>query len=86
MKITVSTGMSTTKKSAESKKCRSLEKISLESNKELRVRMGKILKAIKGVDKLLGSVLTDAEIDNVVLTGTRPGRGKSGGVSVTVEV
>lgn len=86
MKITVSTGMSGNKKSAESKKCRKLEEISLELNMELRVRMGKILKAIKRVDLELGKVLTDVEIDQVVVSGMRPGKGKKGGVVIEVDV
>lgn len=86
MKIVIKTGISSTKKSAESKKCNWLKKISEVKSKEERVKLGKILKAIKSRDLLLGEVLTDAEVDEVVVSGERPGRGKSGGLRIEIDV
>jgi hypothetical protein len=56
MLIKITTGISTTKKSAQSKKCRLLSKV---ASHELNF---KIALAIRSADSLLASVLTDDEI------------------------
>lgn len=78
-KITVSTGISTTQKSAQSKKCRMLQKV---ANKQLHP---KIAEAWLKLDPMLGAECTIEEIAAAV-TGTRPGRGSKGTVSIEIEI
>ena len=77
--VTITTGISTTKKSAQSKKCRLLAD----------VRSGKthpkIAKAVRAADPMLADVMTEAEVD-AAARGERPGRGGKGGGSVTLNV
>lgn len=83
--VTISISQSGNKNSALSKKCRKLEELAAAVGPE-RVKLGKILKVIIQHDIELGKVLTAAEVDEVVKTGKRPGRGKKGGVTVQVEI
>jgi hypothetical protein len=78
MTVTITTGLSTTVKSAQSKKCRLLAKVRDGLNP-------KIAKAIRNADTLLGSVMTDADID-AAAAGLKPARGRTGGVSIEVEI
>lgn len=80
MIVTITTGISTTIKSAQSKKCRLLEK----------VRNGsvdpKVAIAIRNVDDLLASVMSEADVNNASL-GLKPNRGGGkGGIKLTVEI
>lgn len=79
MTVTITTGLSTTKKSAQSKKCRLLSKVRDGMNP-------KVAAAIRKADPMLADVLTEDEIAAAV-RGERKGRGgNSGTVQLEVEV
>jgi len=86
MKVSIVVNQSGNKNSALSKKCRQLGLISEEKKLEERVKLGKILKVIRKVDVELGKVLSDEEIDMVVVSGERKGRRSKGGKVVEVEI
>jgi hypothetical protein len=86
MKVTISTGISTTKDSAQSKKCRLMAKV---SRREMRWEVGV---AIVKMDGLLfdewkrdeGKLKEDMK--NCYDKMVRVGRGKKGSVSVEIEI
>jgi hypothetical protein len=78
MTITITTGISTTKKSAQSKKCRLLEKVRNGLNPKIAIA---ILKA----DSLLGSVMTETDVLDAV-SGLKPKRGGNGGGTIKLEI
>lgn len=78
--VIVKTGLSSTVKSAQSKKCRLLKSV---RENEMNP---KVAKAIRNADPMLSSVLTEAEIDNAKL-GLKPSRGSSrGSIELEVEI
>lgn len=86
MKVVVSTGLSSTKDSAQSKNCRLKAKV---AGHEVRwevaaaiVQMDDLLFAEYGRDKARAA----KELKEVYETGRRPGRGKKGSVSVEIEI
>ena len=85
-KVTVSTGLSTTKDSAQSKNCRMKAKV---ASHEMR---WEIAVAICQMDDLLFAeygrdiVKCRSELKSVYETGQRPGRGKKGSVSIEIEL
>jgi len=86
MKVTVSTGLSSTKDSAQSKNCRLKAKVAAhEVRWEVAVaicKMDDLLFAEYGRD----AEKCKAELKAVYETGQRPGRGKKGSVSVEIEI
>ena len=77
---TFTTGISTTVKSAQSKKCRMLAKV---ASHELHY---KIALAFCKADQLLGQVCSEADVMAAWNNQSRPGKGKSGSGMVQVEV
>ena len=80
MQVQITTGISTTVKSAQSKKCRLLEK----------VRLGtvhpKVAIAIRNVDPMLADVMSEADVLNAE-AGLKPNRGGGkGGIKISVEI
>ena len=80
MQVQITTGISTTVKSAQSKKCRML----------IKVRTGemhpKVANAIRNVDPMLADVMTEADIQNA-FEGNKPTRGGGkGGIKISVEI
>lgn len=80
MQVQITTGISTTIKSAQSKKCRLLEKVR-NGSVDYRVAM-----AIRNVDDMLADVMSEADILNAK-NGLKPNRGGGkGGIKLTVEI
>ena len=80
MIVSISTGISTTVKSAQSKKCRMLAKV------RAGTMHAKVAMAILTVDPMLAGVCTNADIE-AAKDGTRPSRGGGkSGIKLTVEL
>jgi hypothetical protein len=80
MIINVTTGLSTTVKSAQSKKCRMLSKV---RNGQMNA---KVALAIRDVDPMLADVMTEADVLNAA-AGLMPSRGGGhAGIKLTIEI
>jgi hypothetical protein len=77
--ITISTGQSTTVKSAQSKKCRLLQKVALHT-----VHV-KVAIAIMHADQLLSTVMTELDVHNAAL-GLRPLRTRNDLQTLTIDL
>lgn len=84
--LTINTGISTTLKSAQSKKCRLLQKVANHSLHSEPKYIVKIAIAIKNADPLLSSVLTDDQIKSAFESGSRPGRGHGGSNRIQISL
>lgn len=82
--LTISTGVSTTLKSAQSKKCRLLQKVANHSLHSEPKYIVKIAIAIKNADALLASILTDDQIKSAFESESRPGRGSNGSNKIQI--
>lgn len=83
--IEITTGISTTKKSAQSKKCRLLAKVAA------RTVNYKVALAIRSVDPLLADVMSEAEVRSAWDTGLRKrssagGSKSSSAIKLTIEI
>jgi hypothetical protein len=78
--IKITTGISTTKKSAQSKKCRLLAKV---STHETHYR---IALAIRLADQLLSEVMSEDEVRNAWDNQVRSGRGRNNSARITIEL
>ncbi len=77
--LTITTGLSSTIKSAQSKKCRMLQKVRAN---EMHV---KVAIAIMNADHLLSTVMTQKDIEDAA-AGLKPSRGRSGSIELTIVI